>query len=80
MSKETGENKTTNFLNPVRDFCSIKQRTIAISTSPAAARTLTVIDKFWLDIIQRIAGTKVGDFTLSCANSANVVIWRLKRL
>ena len=79
MSKETGEDKTTNLLNPVRDFCSMEQRTIAISTSPAAARTLTVIDKFWLDIIQKIAGTTVGNFTLSCVNSANVFISRLKR-
>jgi hypothetical protein len=46
MNEETGEDKKTYPLNPVRDFWSMKQRTIAIRTSPAAARALTVIDKF----------------------------------
>jgi len=46
----------SDLLTPVRDICSIEHKIVAMRTSPAAARALTVIDatlsvlnctKFW---------------------------------
>jgi hypothetical protein len=40
----------TNLLKPVRDICSIEHKIVAMRTSPAAARALTVIDATYIGL------------------------------